>query len=68
VSERASGCEETSSVGGASGGGSANNLDWRRRVAAGDSLVAAICSDAEDGPKIKVNARVHFSAVDLSSI
>jgi hypothetical protein len=48
VSERPSGCEETSSVGGVSEGGSANNLDWRRRVAAGDSLVAAICTDAED--------------------
>ena len=48
MSERPVGCEETASVGGTSEGGSANNLDWRRRVAAGDSLAAAICTDAED--------------------
>lgn len=49
MSDRPSGCEETSSGGGGSERGSANNLDWRRRLAAGDSLGAAICADATDG-------------------
>ena len=35
-------------MGGASEGGSANNLDWRRRLAAGDSLVVAIFTNAVD--------------------
>jgi hypothetical protein len=48
VLERPSGWDETSSVGGAREGGSANNLDWRRRLAAGDSLVVAISTDTVD--------------------